>query len=292
MLDLIIFMLPPTVACLAIAAIHAYLGIHVLEREIIFVDLALAQIAALGTTVGFLLGIHVEDNLSLLFSFGFVFLGAAIFAMTRLRQQTIPQEAIIGIVYAVATAAAILVADRAPGGAEHIKEILTGSILWITWPAIWKILAVYVVVAGFHWLLRQRFILISENYERAVAEQGWWVKLWDFLFYISFGVVIVLSVRVAGIMLVFSFLVVPAAISMMFSKRWRTKLLIGWSAGALASLVGLYVSYKLDFPSGPAIVCFLGLFLILAGPLKVLLLRPARKVTKVEATQEAEMSRS
>jgi zinc/manganese transport system permease protein len=289
MLDLIIFMLPPTVACLAIAAIHAYLGIHVLEREIIFVDLALAQIAALGTTVGFLLGIHVEDNLSLLFSFGFVFLGAAIFAMTRLRQQTIPQEAIIGIVYAVATAAAILVADRAPGGAEHIKEILTGSILWITWPAIWKILAVYVVVAAFHWLLRKKFILISENYERAVAEQGWWVKLWDFLFYISFGVVIVLSVRVAGIMLVFSFLVVPAAISMLFSKRWLTKLLIGWSAGAVASLVGLYGSYKLDFPSGPAIVCFLGLFLILAGTLKVSLLRPARKVTTVEAAQEAEI---
>lgn len=170
------------------------MGIHVLEREIIFVDLALAQIAALGTTVGFLLGIHVEDSLSFLFSFGFVFLGAAVFALTRMRRQTIPQEAIIGIVYAVATAGAILVADRAPGGAEHIKEILTGSILWITWPAIWKILGLYVLVAIFHWIFRKKFLLISENYTHAVAKHGLWVKFWDFLFYITFGLVIVLSV--------------------------------------------------------------------------------------------------
>jgi len=286
MLELILFMLPPLVASLVIVAIHAYLGIHVLQREIIFVDLALAQIAALGTTVGFLLGIHVEDDASYLFSFAFVFLGSAIFALTRMRRQTIPQEAMIGIVYAVATAAAILVADRAPGGAEHIKEILTGSILWITWPAIWKILAIYVIVAAFHWLLRRKFMLISEDYDRAAAEQGWWVKLWDFLFYISFGVVIVMSVRVAGIMLVFSYLVVPAAVSMLFSKRWWTKLLIGWSVGMTASLLGLYFSYKLDFPSGPAVVCFLGLFLMLAGLFKVLLLRPARKVLTAEAAQE------
>lgn len=273
MLDLIIFMLPPLVACLAIAAIHVYLGIHVLKREIIFVDLALAQIAALGTTVGFLLGIHAEDNLSFLFSFGFVVLGAGIFALTRMRRQTIPQEAIIGIVYAIATAAAIVVADQAPGGAEHIKQILTGSILWITWPAIWKILAVYVVVAGFHWIFRKKFLLISEDYLQAMVEHGLWIKIWDFLFYITFGVVIVLSVRVAGIMLVFSFLVVPAAISMLFSKRWLIKLLIGWGVALIASMMGLYVSYTYDFPSGPTIVCFLGLLLILAGLLKKLLFR-------------------
>jgi zinc/manganese transport system permease protein len=279
-------MLPPMVACLAILAIHAYLGIHVLEREIIFVDLALAQIAALGTTVGFLLGIHLENDLSFLFSFGFVFLGSAIFALTRLRRQVIPQEAIIGIVYAVATAAAILVADKAPGGAEHIKQILTGSILWITWPAIWKILGLYTVVALFHWLFRKKFMLISQDYANAVAEYGLWVKFWDFVFYITFGLVIVMSVRVAGIMLVFSFLVVPAAISMLFSKRWGTKLLIGWTVGVLSSLSGLYFSFRLDFPSGPTIVCFLGAFLILAGLLKAVLNKPARNgVTTVR--QEA-----
>ncbi|RIK77562.1 metal ABC transporter permease [candidate division KSB1 bacterium] len=289
MLELILFMLPPLVACLAIVAIHAYLGIHVLQREIIFVDLALAQIAALGTTVGLLLGIHAEDNASVLFSFGFVFLGAAIFAMTRMRRQIIPQEAMIGIVYAIATGAAILVADQSPGGAEHIKEILTGTLLWITWPEIWKILAVYAVVAAFHWALRRKFILISENYEHAVAEQGWLVKFWDFLFYISFGVVIVLSVRVAGIMLVFSFLVVPAAISMLFSQRWRTKMLIGWCVGTIASLAGLYTSYRLDFPSGPTIVCYLGLLLILAWPLRALLRRPVHKVKTIAAPHEAEI---
>jgi len=266
--ELVSFMLPSFVACVAIVAIHAYLGIHVLEREIIFVDLALAQIAALGTTVGFLLGIHAEETASLLFSALFVLAGSGIFAMTRMRQQRIPQEAIIGIVYAVATGAAILVADRAPGGAEHIKEILTGSILWITWPAIWKIVGVYAVVAAFHWFLRRRFLLISREYSRAAAEMGIWVKLWDFLFYISFGIVIVLSVRVAGIMLVFSFLVVPAAISLLFTDKWGWRLMIGWCVGVLASMAGLYLSYTLDFPSGPTIVCVLGVLLLIAGVVK------------------------
>jgi zinc/manganese transport system permease protein len=269
--EFISFMLPPIVASIAILAIHAYLGLHVLEREIIFVDLALAQIAALGTTVGLLFGIHAEDNLSLLFSFGFVFLGAAIFALSRFRKQIIPQEAIIGIVYAAATSAAILVSDRAPGGAEHIKEILTGSILWITWPQIWRILSVYVVVAAFHWICRKHFLMITRNYQEALAIFGLKVKLWDFLFYVSFGIIIVLSVRVAGIMMVFSFLVVPAATSMLFTGRWFGKLLIAWIMGLVASLAGLSVSYTLDFPSGPTIVCFLALLLILAGLVKVIL---------------------
>lgn len=268
MIDLISFLLPPLIACIAILAIHAYFGIHVLMREIIFVDLALAQIAALGTTVGFLLGIHAEHSLSLIFSFAFVLFGAGIFALTRIRRQIIPQEAIIGIVYAVATAAAILVADRAPGGAEHIKEILTGSILWITWPTIWKILGVYVVIVAFHWFLRNKFMVISKDYMQAIKEHGLWVKFWDFLFYVSFGIVIVLSVRVAGIMLVFSFLVVPAAISMLFSDRWIMRLLVGWGAALIATILGLASSYALDLPSGPTIVCFLGLILILTGLVK------------------------
>jgi zinc/manganese transport system permease protein len=268
MIDLISFLLPPLIACIAILAIHVYFGIHVLEREIIFVDLALAQIAALGTTVGFLLGIHAEHGLSLIFSFAFVLFGAGIFALTRIQRQIIPQEAIIGIVYAVATAAAILVADRAPGGAEHIKEILTGSILWITWPTIWKILGVYVVIATFHWFLRNKFMTISKDYLQAIKEHGLWVKFWDFLFYVSFGIVIVLSVRVAGIMLVFSFLVVPAAISMLFSDRWIMRLVVGWGTALIATVLGLASSYALDLPSGPTIVCFLGLILILAGLVK------------------------
>jgi zinc/manganese transport system permease protein len=253
---------------MAIVAIHAYLGIHVLEREIIFVDLALAQIAALGTTVGFLLGIHAEDPASQLFSFVFVLAGSGIFALTRMREQRIPQESIIGIVYAVATGAAILVADRAPGGAEHIKEILTGSILWITWPMIWEIIGVYAVVAGIHWLLRRKFLLITQRYSLAASEMGVWIKLWDFLFYVTFGIVIVLSVRVAGILLVFSFLVVPAAISLLFTESWKWRLIIGWSVGVLASMAGLFLSYTLDFPSGPTIVCVLGVLLLLAGIVK------------------------
>ncbi len=286
MLELIIFMLPPLMAALVISVIHAYFGIHVLQREIIFVDLSLAQIAAMGTTVGFLMGIHVEDGLSFLFSFGFVFLGAAIFALTRMRQQTIPQEAIIGIVYAIATAASILVADRAPGGAEHIKQILTGSILWVTWPAIWKSVAIYAIVGGLHWILRKKFILISEDYVRALAKMGLGVKFWDFLFYVSFGLVLVLSVRIAGVMLVFSFLIMPAAISRLFSTQWPAKLIIGWAVGLLASMIGLIVSYRFDLPSGPTIVCILGLFLILAGLLKAILFKPVQEVVALRVTQE------
>ncbi len=274
MMEIISFMAPPFLACLAIVAIHAYLGIHVIRRQIIFVDLALAQIAALGTTVGFALGIHPEKNLSYLFSFGFVLLGALIFAFTRTHKPRIPQEAIIGITYAVATAATILVADRSPGGAEHIKEILTGAILWINWDTLFKIIGVYIVMGGFHFIFRKRFIQLTEDFQTAL-QKGIAVRWWEFLFYTSFGIVIVLSVRVAGILLVFSFLVIPAAIaSLFYSNNWIKTLLTGWIVGTLVSLLGLFVSYKLDFPSGPAIVCFLGLFLILAGLVKVLL--PAR----------------
>ena len=206
MLDLI---LPPLAACMVIVAIHSYLGLHIIAREVIFVDLSLAQMAALGSTVAILAGSAPGSTISYAYALGFTTLGAALFALTRTKEKgRVPQEAIIGIVYVVASAAAILVADRVPGGGEAIKDILVGSLLWVTWPAILKMAAVYAVLGVFHFVLRKRFLTISFEPETALAN-GWRIRWWDFWFYLSFGVVITFSVPIAGVLLVFSFLVVP-----------------------------------------------------------------------------------
>jgi zinc/manganese transport system permease protein len=264
MLEMLQFMAAPFAACLILVGIHGYLGLHVLLRQVIFVDLALAQIAALGTVVAFILGHEPGSPASFAYSLGAAVFGALIFSITRSRNHnsTVPQEAIIGITYVIASATAILVADRAPEGAEHIKELLAGSILWVTWPTVVKDLIIYAAVGLFHYLFRKRFITISENPDRAYAE-GWKVWFWDFLFYVSFGVIITLSVEIAGVLMVFSYLVAPAIIALGSSHRWGSRIVIAWAVGFLASAAGLIASYKVDFPSGPAIVCSLGLFLLL-----------------------------
>ena len=264
MLEMLQFMAAPFAACLILVGIHGYLGLHVLLRQVIFVDLALAQIAALGTVVAFLFGHQPGSAASFAYSLGAAVCGALIFSLTRSRNQDrkVPQEAIIGITYVIASATAILVADRAPEGAEHIKELLAGTILWVTWPTVIKVLIIYAVVGVFHYVFRKRFITISENPDRAYAE-GWKVRLWDFLFYLSFGVIITLAVEIAGVLMVFSYLVAPAIIALGSSDRWGPRIVIAWAVGFLASAVGLIASYKVDFPSGPAIVCSLGLFLLL-----------------------------
>ncbi len=251
------FLAAPFVATLLIALMHVYLGIHILKREVIFVDLALAQIAALGSTVAFIIGLAPEGGASYLFSLGFVVLGALLFALTRVRRQRVPQEAIIGIAYVVATAASILVADRAAGGAEHIKEMLTGAVLWVRWSNILQIVVVYALVGTFHWVFRDRFVALTERYRSGVFQKG--DRFWDFLFYLTFGLVIVLSVRVAGILLVFSFLVVPTSISFLLTGTFRRQMLIGWGVSAVVTVLGLALSYLLNAPCGPIIVVLLGL---------------------------------
>jgi zinc/manganese transport system permease protein len=262
-MDLSLF-LPPLVACLVIVAIHSYLGLHVIAREVIFVDLSLAQMAALGSTVAILAGSQPDSPTAFLYALGFTTLGAAVFALTRTdKRGAVPQEAIIGIVYVMASAAAILVADRTPRGGEAIKDILVGSLLWVTWPTIARLGAVYAVIGIFHWVLRRRFLTISFEPEVALA-RGWNIRLWDFLFYLTFGIVITFSVPIAGVLLVFSFLVVPAAVAFQFTRRQGTLALISWLAGALASSIGLWVSFHYDLPTGPVIVCVFGLVLLAA----------------------------
>lgn len=269
------FLLPAFVAGLILTGIHAYLGVHVVERGVIFVDLSLAQIAALGTTIGYLFGHDVHSRTGYFFSLAFTFIGAAVFAFTRVHRKTrIPQEAIIGIAYAVAAAASILAMSKATRETEHLKDMLVGHLLSVSWPELAKTAALYALVGAFHWVFRSKFLLISTN-EAEAERQGISVRFWDFLFYVSFGFVVTSSVAVAGVLLVFSFLIVPAVSAMLFSQRIGTRLAIGWALGAVVSGAGVYLSYLLDLPTGATIVVTFGAALVVLAALRVLVGRRA-----------------
>ena len=261
MSEMLSFMAAPFAACLVLVGLHAYFGIQVIERRILFVDLAVAQFAALGAVVGFAFDHHPGEIGSTLFSLAFATVAAALFALTRVRIEKLPQEAIIGITFVVASAATILVADRAPEGAEHIKETLAGSLLWVTWPTVLQVFVIYLVVGVFLWLFRGRFLLITTNSEEAYR-RGWRVRWWDFLFYFSFGVMITFSVEIGGILMVFAYLVIPACVAILLHARMRSRLVIGWLVGVVGSGLGLVGSYYFDLPTGPAVVVVLGLILV------------------------------
>jgi zinc/manganese transport system permease protein len=262
-------LLPAFVASLILTGIHAYLGVHVVERGVIFVDLSLAQIAALGTTVAYLLGYDLHSDAAYFCSLGFTFLGAAIFAFSRVHRRTrIPQEAVIGIVYAVSAASAILVMSKATQETEHLKEMLIGNILSVTWGEIGKTAVLYALVGLFHYLYRRRFLLISMD-EAGAEREGLNVRLWDFLFYVSFGFVVTSSVAVAGVLLVFCFLIVPSVTAMLFAERLGPRLAIGWSVGALVSGLGVWLSFVLDLPTGATIVSTFGATLLVLAALRL-----------------------
>jgi len=277
-MEVLSFLAAPFVACVILASILGYLGLHVLLREVIFVDLALAQIVAMGTVVAFYFGYEHGTPQSFAISLAAAVLGAAIFSWTRMREARVPQEAIIGISYVVASAATILVADRAPEGAEHIKELLAGTLIWVTWPAVFKMLSVCATVGAVYFLLRRRFHLISEH-PRQAFERGMRVRWWDFLFYVLFGLVITVSVEIAGVLMVFAYLVAPAIIALASSARWTSRIGLAWLVGLLASASGLLASYYWDLPSGPAIVCCLGFFLALFAVWRILRRRQSSSTT-------------
>ncbi len=259
-------LLPAFVASLILTGIHAYLGVHVVERGVIFVDLSLAQIAALGTTVAYLAGYDLHSTQAYLFSLGFTFLGAAIFAFSRVHRKTrIPQEAVIGIVYAVSAAVAILVMSKATQETEHLKEMLVGNVLSVTWAELAKTAVLYAAVGAFHYVCRERFLTISMNEDEALR-RGYNIRFWDFLFYMSFGFVVTSSVAIAGVLLVFCFLIVPAVAAMLFAARLGPRLAIGWTMGAAVSAGGVALSFFLDLPTGATIVATFGAtLLLLAG---------------------------
>jgi zinc/manganese transport system permease protein len=270
-------MIWPLLACLVLTGIHVYLGVHVIARKVIFVDLALAQIAALGTVTGVLLGYEVGKDINqlYLYSLAFTFFGAFVFSMTRMRGEKVPHEATIGIVYAVAFATTILVLARSPLGPLELDRIIKGELLWVQGNVVVKTAILYAVIGVFHYVFRKRFIAISVNPEKA-EQEGINVRLWDFLFYMSFGFVITSSVAIAGVFLVFSYLVIPAVGAMLLAERISTRLTIGWVGGAIISFIGVKLSWHTGLPTSPLIVCLLAIALVIAAVIRYLRVAPSR----------------
>jgi zinc/manganese transport system permease protein len=267
------FLAAPFAASLILTGIHAYLGVHVVERGVIFVDLSLAQIAALGATVAILLpftGGEAHGPWVYWTSLAFTFIGAAVFSTIRSRRARIPQEAIIGISYAVASAATILAMSHATSESEHLKDMLVGNILAVSWPEVLRTAGLYALVGAFHYAFRRRFLAISLSRE-GEGMDGLNVTLWDFLFYASFGFVVTSSVAIAGVLLVFCYLIVPSVAAMLYADRIGSRLAIGWSMGTIVSALGIYLSVKLDLPTGATMVCTFGLVLILMALVRPLL---------------------
>jgi zinc/manganese transport system permease protein len=272
-LTVVQFLAAPFVASLILTGIHAYLGVHVVERGVIFVDLSLAQIAALGATIALLLPFSGGDPhssqvywISLLFTF----IGALIFSMIRVKHARIPQEAIIGICYAVASAASILAMSKATSESEHLKDMLVGNILAVSWHEVGKTAILYGAIGIFHYVFRRQFLAISRSHGNPEAT-GLNYRLWDFLFYASFGFVVTSSVSIAGVLLVFCYLIVPSVAAMLYAENIGPRLAIGWTMGTIVSALGVWLSLQLDLPTGATIVVTFGLVLTLMAAVRPLI---------------------
>jgi len=278
-MEIVQFLILPFLASLILTGIHAYLGVHVVERGVIFVDLALAQIAALGATMAILIGMDPHGVGAYWMSLGFTFIGALIFTLVRSRQKRIPLEAFIGITYAVASAAAILVMSKATGETEHLKDMLVGNILAVSRHDVIKTAGLYSCVGLFHFIFRKKFLAISLSHNSS-EQPNLNFRLWDFLFYASFGFVVTSSVAIAGVLLVFCYLIVPSVGAMLFADRIGTRLAIGWTMGTLVSALGCYFSVLFDLPTGATIVCTFGAVLVCMAAAKTLFFKAKKAETE------------
>jgi zinc/manganese transport system permease protein len=270
MADVLTLLIWPIAACIVLTGIHVYFGSHVIRRGIIFVDLSLAQVAAFGSTIAFLFNVGLDSGLAYALSLGFALVGAGVFTLTRRRDHEIPQEAVIGIVYAVATAAAGLAVSRQPEGAEHIKALLVGSVLTVTPEAVAKTAGLYAAVGVLHWFWRRPLWRITSDPEGA-RRAGLPIRLWDLLFYGSFALVVTSSVRIVGVLLVFSLLVVPGTAAILAIRGGRTaRLVFGWVFGVVVCVVGMAISFVADCPPGATIVALFGVALLLTGTARAL----------------------
>jgi len=272
-MEILEFMLIPFIACLLLIGSNVYFGIHVLKREIIFIDIALAQIAALGGAIAMVIQQtmegsnaheHSEDSFfSYAFSLLFCTIAAILFSLLKNKKIKIPLEALIGIAYAVATAAAVIILDKGAGGDVHIHDMLIGSILWVGWDQVLKLAITVGIIGLFHVIFRKRFFALSDYYlTNDIKYKN--KSLWDFLFYFSFGILIVQAVQVGGILTVFAFLIIPASISSLLASRWYSRILIGLGIGGIITFLGLYFSWELDVPCSPVIILFLGIVLLIS----------------------------
>jgi zinc/manganese transport system permease protein len=254
----------PIMACVLLPWLLVYLGLHVVQRGIIFIDIAMAQMASLGICIAVLSGFEPESYTAYAIGLGVTLVGAAIFSITGKRITRVPQEAIIGISYVVAAAAAILLLSRSAHGNEEIRNMLVGDITVVSATEVWKCLAVFLAVGAIHFALRKEFLLVSFQRD-AASSRGMRVAWWDFLFYATFGVVVTIFVRIAGVLLVFSYLIAPAVCAVSLAQSLPGRLLIGWGVSLVGGIAGLFLSYWWDLPSGAAIVCTLGAMLVLTA---------------------------
>ncbi len=287
------FILAPLVASLVLLTLTSYFGIHVLKREIIFIDIALAQIAVMGSAIAIYLEhtfhLHevmigtwnLSDTLAYIFSLLFCLGAALLFTLLKNPKIKTPIEAFIGIAYAFATTATVIILDKGAGGDVHLHDMLTGVLLWTDWPQVLRLVIVFALIGAFHAVYHRKFTQLTDSYHgKALPGKG--QKLWDFLFYATFGVMIIESVRIAGVLTVFAFLIIPASISALFSTRWRNRIVIGLVSGLIATLLGLHFSLTLDLTASPLIILFLGLILFLGSIVRKLLgsIRPSTQIQK------------
>ena len=265
MTEMLLVMKWPLIACLLLPGMLVYLGLHIVRREVIFVDLALAQVAALGTSLCIMLGHEGREWHTYFWSLGFTLVGAAIFALTRnSKHQRVPQEALIGIVYVVSAAAGMLLLSRSAEGNEELRRTLIGDVLLVSPKEVLGTFGIFLLIGAVHFIFRKQFLKLSFEPERAEAE-GMAVRWWDFLFYALFGLVVTTFLQIGGVLLVFSYLIVPAVCANFLVGRLAALLFIGWLVATLASVVGLYIAFKSDLPTGATIVCTLGASLILTA---------------------------
>lgn len=255
----------PGVAALVLPVILVYYGLHIVRREVIFVDLALAQVAALGICVALLLKHEPHDWQTYAWSFAFTLIGAGLFALTRSASHHVPQEALIGIIYVVSAALGILMLNRNPHGNEELKEMLVGDLLLVQRPVqVWGPMALYGSIGVVHFLCRRTFLMLSFEPERAVSE-GVRVGAWDFLFYALLGMVVTTFVHIGGVLMIFSYLIVPATCASFLVSGFRARFVVGVTVASLASLAGLAASVRFDWPTGAAVICALGLALAMSA---------------------------
>jgi len=257
-------------AALVLAGIHSYLGFHVVSRGVIFVDISMAQAAAFGSVVALTLGWAQHSWPTYFMSLFFTLAAAALISVSRTRDNRIPQEAFIGIIYAgFATMVMLLLAKHA-GGSEELEEVLAGSLLTVQTHDLISTALLYAGIGVFHWFFRARFFQISQDRAGAVRT-GWKVGWWDFLFYASFGIVVTSSVHMAGVMLVFSFLVIPPVIALLFTQSQSMRLAFGWAVAFAGSVIGIAISVGMNLPAGPSVIASLAVLLLIAVAIRHLM---------------------
>jgi zinc/manganese transport system permease protein len=274
MLDILLFMAPAICMCIILVGICGYVGIHVVIREVIFIDIALAQIAALGTSFGLFWGFEISSIPAFIISLTFTFLAALILSLSRKLSAFVPQEAFIGILYATGAAAVLLAGDRLPHGNEHVHDLMCGHLLWVNWKEVGLYLLIYIILGLVYCLIHKKLLEISQI-SRSVKNNKTRNSfiLWDFIFYALLGLLVTFAVRIAGVLLVFGFLIVPAVIGSLVRNTFHDRLKIGWISGVIISLIGSYFSYIFDFPTGATVVVCLGVALLFIAIIKGIHLR-------------------